>query len=168
LALPQPVMAGQGDTGAAEQSSRLPPSADSLAAVAEAASAAAMRLNSAHTRVSGEAYVHLWFPARDTPVGSDAVADADPAAGATAASRAERFFPTYIYACRNTTPAEGGHRQIDGGSTERAVGHPSHSPFLFPVYSLPLPMLGELAECPQLTDSPHFFVERGLFPRDIA
>jgi len=57
MAFPQPGMAGQGDTGAAEQSSRPPPSADSYAAAAEAAAAAAMRLISAHTRVLGEAYV---------------------------------------------------------------------------------------------------------------
>jgi len=44
-------MAGQGDTGAAEQSSRHPPSADSYAAAAKAAAAAAMRLISAHIRV---------------------------------------------------------------------------------------------------------------------
>ena len=124
LALPQPGMAGQGDTGAAEQASRPPLSADYYAAAAEAAAAAAMRLISAHTRVLGEAYVHLWYPAPNSLVGSDAVADAGPAVGATTASRAERFFPTYIYACRNTTPAEGGHRQGDGGGTERVVGHP--------------------------------------------
>jgi len=55
----QPGMAGEGDTGAAEQSSRLPPpSAKSYAAAAEAAAAAAFDLISAHVRVLGEAYVH--------------------------------------------------------------------------------------------------------------
>jgi len=54
----QPGMAGQGDTGAAEQSSRPPPSADSYAAAAEAAAAAAFEFISAHIRVLGEAYVH--------------------------------------------------------------------------------------------------------------
>jgi len=75
------------------------------------------------TRVGGGVRA-LWFPAPDAPVGSDAVADADPAVEATTASRAERFSPSHVYACRNTTPAEGGHRQGDGGGTERAVGHP--------------------------------------------
>jgi len=50
LAPPQPGMAGQDDTGAAEQSSCSPLSAESYAAAAEAAAAAAMRLISAHTR----------------------------------------------------------------------------------------------------------------------
>ena len=50
------------------------------------------------TRVGGGAYVHLWFSAPGSAVGSDAVADADPAVVATTAVRAERFFPTYIYA----------------------------------------------------------------------
>jgi hypothetical protein len=54
----QPGMAGQGDKGAAEQSSRPPQLADSYAAAAEAAAAAAIRLISAHVRVLGEAYVH--------------------------------------------------------------------------------------------------------------
>jgi hypothetical protein len=75
------------------------------------------------TRVGGGVRA-LWFTDPDAPVGSDAVADADPAVGATTASRAERFFPSYIYTYRNTTPAEGGHPQGDGGGTERAVGHP--------------------------------------------
>jgi len=67
----------------------------------------------------------MWFPAPDAAVSSDAVADAaDPAVGAITAARAERFFPTYIYAWRNMTPAEGDHRQGDGGGTERAVGAP--------------------------------------------
>ena len=124
MALPQPGLAGQGDTGAAEQSSRSPPSADSYTAAAEAAAAAAMRLISEHIRVLGEAYVHLCFPAPGAPVGSDAVADADPAVGATTASRAQRFSWAHIYACRNTTPAEGGNRRGDGGGTERTVVHP--------------------------------------------
>jgi hypothetical protein len=77
----------------------------------------------ARTRV-GRGERALWFPAPDAPVGSDAVADADPAVGAATPSRAERFFPSCISACRNTTPVEGSHRQGDGGATERAVGHP--------------------------------------------
>ena len=94
LALPQPGMAGQGDTGAAEQSSRPPTSTDSYAAAAEAAAAAAVRLMSVHVRVLGEAYayVHLLFPVPDAAVGSGAVADADPAVGATTAACAE-FLP---------------------------------------------------------------------------
>ena len=43
--------------------------------------------------------------APDAAVGSDAVADADPAVGAINAARAEHLFPTYIYASRNMTPA---------------------------------------------------------------
>jgi hypothetical protein len=82
-----------------------------------------MRLISAHIRVLGEAYVPV-VPAPDAAVGSDAVADADPAVGAATAAHTECCFPTYIYGCRNTTSAEGGHRQGDGGGTERAVSGP--------------------------------------------
>ena len=112
---------------------------------AEVAAAAAMRLISTHVRVLGESFVPA-VPAPAAAVSSDAVADADTAIGATTAAPAERFFPTYIrawgpgrkpgassftrcpslYICasRSTTPAEGGHRQGDGGGTERAVSHP--------------------------------------------
>ena len=67
--------------------------------------------------------MRLWFPAPDAAVGSDAVAMPTPQLGIPP-PRAERFLPKRIYACRNTTPAGGGHRQGDGGGTERAVGHP--------------------------------------------
>jgi len=111
-------MAGQGDTGAAVQSSRPPPRRRTLRRRGR------LRLDiGARTRVGGGVRA-LWFPAPDASVGSDAVADADPAVGAATASRAERFFPSCIYACRNTTPAGGGHPQGDGCGTERAVGHP--------------------------------------------
>ena len=49
--------------------------------------------------------MHLWFPAPDAAVGSEAVADADPAVGANTAARAEHCFPMCIYARRNITPA---------------------------------------------------------------
>jgi len=74
-----------------------PQSAESYAAAAEVAAAAAMRFISARIRVLGEAFVPV-VPAPDAAVGSDAVAAADPAVGATTAARAECFFPTYIYA----------------------------------------------------------------------
>jgi hypothetical protein len=120
----QPGMAGQGDTGAAEQSSRPLPVGGFLCHGGGGGRRGRHPLDlGACTRVGGGVCA-LWFPAPDAPVGSDAVADADPAVGATTVSRAERFFPSHIYACRKTTPAEGGHRQEDGGGTERAVGHP--------------------------------------------
>ena len=48
--------------------------------------------------------MHLCFPAPDASVGSEEVADADPAVGANTAARAEHFFQTYIYARRHMTP----------------------------------------------------------------
>jgi hypothetical protein len=122
IELPQPGTAGLGDTGAAEQSSRPFPVGGFLCRGGGGGRRGRHALDlGAYTRVGGG----LRAPVVPCPRCRGRLRrgrDADPAVGATTAE--ERFFPTYIYACRSTTPAGGGHRQGDGGGTERAVGHP--------------------------------------------
>ena len=122
-----------------------------------------MRLISAHIRVLGVAYVHLWFPAPDAAVGSDAVVDADPAVGATTAAR-RAFLPNVHLHMSND------HTSGRRPSTRRWRRHQTRcrSPVtrLHSTFQKSLSILGELSECPQLTDSPHFFIKRGPIPRD--
>jgi hypothetical protein len=116
-------MAGQGDTGAAEQSSRPFPVGGLLCRGGGGGRRGRHALDfGAYTRVGGGVRAPV-VPCPRCRGRLRRGRDADPAVGATTAARAEPFFPTYIYARRNTTPAGGGHRQRDGGSTKRAVGH---------------------------------------------
>ena len=64
-------------------------------------------------------------PARDAAFASDAVADADPAAGAITAARAEHFFPTYIHAWRNMTPARKAAIDKEMAAAPNALSAPS-------------------------------------------
>ena len=82
----QPGMAGQGDTGAAEQSSRPPPVGGLLYLGGGGGLRGRHPLDlGAYTRVGGG--VRPVVPAPAAAVSSDAVADADPAVGATTAAR---------------------------------------------------------------------------------
>jgi len=139
------------------------PSADSYAAAAEAAAAAAMRLISAHIRVLGEAYVRLWFPAPDAAVGSDAVAMPTPRLGLPP-PRAQSV------SSRRTSTHVGTRHQREAAIDKEMAAAPNVLSVTAPVTRLrgtfqkSLSILGELFECPELTDSPHFFIRRGLIP----
>ena len=97
-------------------------------------------------RVLGKAYVRLWFPAPDAAACRGKLRrgrNADPAVGATAAARAERFFPTYIYPCRDTTPAAGGPAAPNVLSVTR-----TRDALLRGTFQNSLSISGELFECP--------------------
>jgi len=100
------------------------PSANCYAVAAEAAAAATMRLITAHICVLGEGFVPVVHCPRCGGGLRRGHGCRRRGWGYHRRACAERFFAMYIHACRNMTPAEGGHRQGDGGVTERAVGAP--------------------------------------------
>jgi len=117
-------MAGQGDTGAAEKSPRPFPVGEFLCRGGGVGRRGRHALDlGAYTRVGEGARAPVGSLPRyrgGLPRGRGC----RPRGWASTGARAELFCPTHIWACRNTTPAEGGHRQGDGGGTERAVGAP--------------------------------------------
>jgi len=97
-------------------------------AASAAAAAAAMRLISAHIRVLGEAYVHLWFPA-PAPEGCRVRLRRGRGCrprGRGYHRRARRAFipDVYLRMAEHDSSTEGGHRQGDGGGVDRAVCAP--------------------------------------------
>jgi hypothetical protein len=162
---------GQGDTGAAEQSPP-PPSADSYAAAAKAAAAAAIRLISAHVRVLGEAYVHCGSLPPMPPSAPTRSRMPTPRLRLPP-PRAQSVSP------RHTSTHVGTRHQRKAAIDKETAAAPNALSVTRDVLSVTrhrhpggqfeksLSILGELVECPQLTDSPHFFIRRGLFPRSI-
>ena len=119
-----------------------------------------MRLISAHVRVLGEVRAPV-VPCPRCRRRLRRGRDADPAVGATTAARAERFL--HIRMSEHDT-------SVRRPSTRRWRRHrtcrrsPAPVTRLRGTFQESLWILGELFECPELTDSPHFFIRRGLIP----